>query len=59
VEICVTLPEDLHAALSLELFSPLKNRVPYGAVSTTISTLIREWLKNRGIETEGTTTDGV
>lgn len=38
----VALPLDVHTRLVAELFSPLEGRVPLGAYSKKLSTLLRE-----------------
>jgi hypothetical protein len=42
VEIHISLPESIHARLSVLLFSPAEGRIPRGAVSAFIETLIRQ-----------------
>jgi hypothetical protein len=42
VEMSVSLPEDLHARLKLELFSELEGRVPHGRISQLFALLLRE-----------------
>jgi hypothetical protein len=42
----LAIPEDLRAILDLHLFSPLEGRVPHGAYTAFINTLIRKELQN-------------
>lgn len=44
-KILISLPEDLAARLDLFLFSPLEQKVPYGARSDVIRTLIENYLE--------------
>ena len=45
----VQLPESLYAKLRIELHSELEGRVPHGALSELVQTLIRGWLIDRGV----------
>ena len=45
----ILVPEDLHTAATLELFSPLEGRVPYGAWQTLFRELLKGWLDQRGV----------
>ena len=47
VRVEVKIPEDLHAAISLELYSELEGKVPYGKMSELVVGLLREWKDNR------------
>lgn len=44
------VPEDLKARLDLHLFSPLENRVPYGAYSEFLAEAIRDKFEARQID---------
>lgn len=41
----VTLPDEVYAQLSLELFSPVERRIPYGAWSQLFTRLALEYLQ--------------
>lgn len=43
----ILIPEDVRARLSLALYSPAEQRVPYGAYSALVTQLLREWLEAR------------
>lgn len=47
VQTQVLIPEDVRARLSLALYSPAEQRVPYGAYSKLITQLLRDWLAAR------------
>lgn len=47
VRVEVKIPEDLHAAISLELYSELEGKVPYGKMSELVVSLLREWKDRR------------
>jgi hypothetical protein len=50
IPIEIPIPESVYSRVQLELFSPLENRVPYGAMGKLITKLLSDWLKNeRGI----------
>lgn len=44
------LPEDLHAQLTLHLFSELEGRVPYGAWTRFFVGLVREFFSSRELD---------
>lgn len=44
----VQLPESLYAKLRVELYSELEGRVPHGALSELVQSLVRNWLIERG-----------
>lgn len=39
-----SIPADLHAKLTLHLWSPLEGRIPKGAMQALITTLLTEYL---------------
>lgn len=43
----LSLPEDLRAQVDLALWSDVEGRVPYGAHSELIATLLRGWLSRQ------------
>lgn len=43
----IAIPEDLVAYMDLHLYSDLEGRVPFGAYSTFVSQLIREFFNAR------------
>ena len=43
------IPEDIRARLSLALYSPAEQRVPYGAYSSLVTQLLRGWLDERDL----------
>jgi hypothetical protein len=43
----ILIPEDVRARLSLALYSPAEQRVPYGAYSSLVTQLLRDWLDAR------------
>lgn len=45
----VQLPESLYGKVRVELYSELEGRVPHGALSELVQTLIRGWLTDRGV----------
>ena len=42
VEMSVSIPEDLHCRLKLELFSEVEGRVPHGRISQLFTLLLRQ-----------------
>ena len=46
----LSLPEDLHATLTLHLYSDLEGRVPHGAYSKFFAERIREFLGRRELD---------
>jgi len=42
VEMSVSIPEDLHARLKLELFSDVEGRVPHGKISRLFTLLLQQ-----------------
>lgn len=42
IEMSVSIPEDLHARLKLELFSDVEGRVPHGKISQLFTLLLRQ-----------------
>lgn len=42
VEMSISIPEDLHARLKLELFSEVEGRVPHGRISQLFTLLLRQ-----------------
>lgn len=48
VEKKINLPEILVAQVDLQLFSPLESRVPHGAWSKLVQSLLMEWLQKLG-----------
>ena len=49
VEISISIPEDLNVRMRLELFSEVENRVPHGAISRLVETLLREHFNKIGV----------
>jgi hypothetical protein len=47
VEVKITIPEELYGRVQLELFSPLKGRIPYGVFSGEVVKLLEGWLSTR------------
>ena len=43
VEISISIPEDLNLQMRLELFSEVEDRIPHGAISRLVETLLREY----------------
>lgn len=46
----IAMPESIHGKMMRELYSEIEGRVPYGAVSMLLETLVSDWLQNRGVE---------
>lgn len=44
VEKSISLPASIHTRMELELFSELEGRVPHGAWSKLVTTLLREYI---------------
>lgn len=42
IEMSVSIPEDLHCRLKLELFSEVEGRVPHGRISQLFTLLLRQ-----------------
>ena len=49
VEKNISLPQDLVTRVDLELYSDLEGKVPFGAKSELVESLLRDWLKSRGV----------
>lgn len=48
-ELKVSIPSDVFTQVGIELYSPLKERIPYGAWSELVTTLLNRWLRDRGL----------
>ena len=50
IDLHVMVPEDLHAQLTLHLYSPLEGRVPDGAYKAWLCERIKEYFTNRQLD---------
>jgi hypothetical protein len=48
IEKTINIPEDILARVDLMLYSELEQRVPHGAWSRLITSLLQDWLKGIG-----------
>jgi hypothetical protein len=44
------IPESIYNRTQIILYSELEGRVPYGAMSTLVSSLLRDWLETRELD---------
>lgn len=49
VKFQVHIPGSVYAKVSLELFSEVEGKIPFGALSYLVTDLLRKWLSERGI----------
>jgi hypothetical protein len=48
----VYVPEDIAAAIELELVDPVSGRVPYAARGKLINQLLRQWFNERAMKSQ-------
>lgn len=49
VHVSVRIPTSIMSLVELELYSELIGKVPFGAKSELVESLLRDWLKSRGV----------
>lgn len=48
-EIAFQIPDSIYSKVQAELYSEVEGKVPFGAKSELVSSLLIEWLRERGI----------